>query len=138
VHQTSYQNVSIYITHIKSIRQTLFLHSEKQNNRQTIIDQKFHRGQKFRLTSSGLVLQYAVCKTNKLPEQELKVPDRVLPKKKNVARATFPMRRRHGSVLNMIRARIAIQPHSALQNRIRVVLDFEKTQWDQIWISKLH
>jgi len=34
--------------------------------------------------------------------------------------------------------RIAIQPDSAIQNRIRIGLDFEKTQPDQIWISKLH
>jgi len=33
--------------------------------------------------------------------------------------------------------RIAIQPDSAIQNRIRIGLDFEKAQPDQIWISKL-
>ena len=34
--------------------------------------------------------------------------------------------------------RIAIQTDSAIQNRNRVGLDFEKTQPDRIWISKLH
>jgi len=33
---------------------------------------------------------------------------------------------------------IAIQPDSALKKRIRIGLDFEKTQKNQIWISKLH
>jgi len=33
--------------------------------------------------------------------------------------------------------RIAIQPDSAIQNRIQIGLDFEKTQPNEIWISKL-
>ena len=37
-------------THQKSYRQTWSLHSEKQNDWQTIISQKFRGGQKFRLT----------------------------------------------------------------------------------------
>jgi len=36
--------------HQKSNRPSLFLYSEKQNNRQKIIGQKFRRSQKFRLT----------------------------------------------------------------------------------------
>ena len=34
--------------------------------------------------------------------------------------------------------RIAIQPDSAIQNQTRIGLNFEKTQPDQIWTSKLH
>ena len=49
-HVTSNQNVLIDNTHQKSKRQTLFFYSGRQNNWQTIIGQKFHRGQKFRLT----------------------------------------------------------------------------------------
>ena len=44
------KSFKLYITHQKSKRQTLFLYSEKQNNLQTILGQKFRRGQKFRLT----------------------------------------------------------------------------------------
>jgi len=40
------------------------------------------------------------------------------------------------AVLNMIR--IAIQPDSVIQNRNRIGLDFEKTQPDQSWLSKVH
>ena len=42
---------NLHNAHQKSNRQTLFLYSEKQNNWQTIIAQKFRKGQKFRLTS---------------------------------------------------------------------------------------
>jgi len=40
------------------------------------------------------------------------------------------------TVLNRIHIRIAIQPDSAIQNRILVGLDFEKTRPDRVWISK--
>jgi len=42
------------------------------------------------------------------------------------------------SVLNMIRLRITIHLDSAIQNWIWIGLNFEKTQPDQTWISKLH
>jgi len=42
--------LNLHNIHQKSNGQTLFLYSEKQNKLQTIIGQKFRRGQKFRLT----------------------------------------------------------------------------------------
>jgi len=45
---TSYQKVIIYTTHIKkAIVKLYFIYSEKENNQQTIIGQKFRRRQKF-------------------------------------------------------------------------------------------
>jgi len=46
------KSFNLHNTHQKSNRQTLFLTSEKQNNRQKKIGQRFCRGQKFRLTQS--------------------------------------------------------------------------------------
>ena len=44
------KSFNLHHTHEKSNRQTLVPYFEKQNNWQTIIGQKFHRGQEFRLT----------------------------------------------------------------------------------------
>jgi len=46
VSDTLPKSFNLHNTHQESNRQTLFLYSEKQNNWQTILGQKFRRGQK--------------------------------------------------------------------------------------------